>query len=60
VTQTTDHTQAVVGNISTLNAETAKAAEAAQRVGGAKRTLDKELVRLKEVIEMFLAIANQK
>lgn len=60
VTQTTDHTQAVVGNISTLNAETAKAAEAAQRVGVAKRTLDKELVRLKEVIEMFLAIANQK
>jgi len=58
VAQTTEHTEVVAGNIATLNAETAKAAEAANQVGEAKRTLDKELANLRDVISTFLKVAN--
>lgn len=58
VNQTTDHTRAVVRSIEALTGSAASAATAAQHVSGAKQTLDRQLQRLKQDIDQFLATAR--
>ncbi|MBF9232626.1 globin-coupled sensor protein [Microvirga alba] len=58
VQQTTGHTQAVAQSIETLNDSTASAAAAAEAVTQAKYTLDHQLGRLKQDIDLFLQAAR--
>ncbi|WP_262296491.1 globin-coupled sensor protein [Microvirga sesbaniae] len=58
VSQTTDHTHAVVRSIEALTGSTASAAAAAQHVSSAKQTLDQQLRRLRQDIDLFLATAR--
>ncbi|WP_246742458.1 globin-coupled sensor protein [Microvirga splendida] len=58
VSQTTDHTHAVVRSIEALTGSTASAASAAHQVSDAKQTLDQQLQRLKQDIDHFLAKAQ--
>ncbi|WP_114942882.1 globin-coupled sensor protein [Microvirga calopogonii] len=58
VNQTTDHTHAVVRSIEALTGSTASAAAAAQEVSSAKLTLDQQLQRLRQDIDLFLATAR--